>query len=376
MFLPLPATRKLLRATVAPVLLGTLPALALTASGGLSLSGAPSGALSGAAAGAAASRHTTATPSELATAFVRSQEVVAPGGGVRAFVPVATRRYAHSIDTSSQAAVNDAYRSMFESGVDVPTGWTGSIGACDRGTTSDQSRGATLSSLNFVRRLAGLAPVRFNSTLNSHAQAAALMMSANNQLNHFPPSSWRCYTRTGATAASRSNLALAYPDITSGRIVDMYMDDSGSGNYGVGHRRWVLNPFATYMGSGSTGTANALQVVGPSSKQRPNPAYVSWPTSGWFPNTLEPQGRWSLSAGSSRANFRYATIRVHHGTQSLRVHKYAIENGYGQPTVVWQMPSTFDETGSYRVVVRGIRHRGSGKRFSTSYTVRLFTPVP
>jgi uncharacterized protein YkwD len=365
MALPSIAPRTLLRAAAVPVLLGTLPALAFAASAGGNLTGTSTGA---------AAADTSVTPTRLATVFVRSEQVVAPGA-VRAVAPVPSRRYAGRIDTGSQSAVNSAYWSMFQNGADLPTGWTGSIAGCQRGSTSTQSRGATLSSLNFVRRLAGLAPVRFSSTLNSHAQAAALMMSANNQLNHFPPSSWRCYTRTGAHTAARSNLALAFPDIASGQIVEMYMDDIGSSNYGVGHRRWVLNPFATTMGSGSTGTANALQVVGPTSRTRPNPAYVGWPTSGWFPDTLEPQGRWSLSAGNSRTNFRYARIRVTHGGQSVPVQKYRVENGYGQPTLVWQLPSSIAKSGDYQVTVRNIHRRGTSKRFATSYTVRFFTPT-
>jgi uncharacterized protein YkwD len=365
MIMPLSGSRRLLRAAAVPVLLGTLPALAFAASAG--------GALPGATSGSHA--QTTASPTQLATAFVRSQQVVAPGGAVRAFAPVADSRYRGSIDTRSQAAVNSAYWSTFASAVDLPTDWTGSVAACQPGATSSASEGATLSSLNFVRRLAGLAPVRFSGTLNSHAQAAALMMSANDALDHSPPSSWRCYSTTGARAAARSNLALAHPDITSGEIVEMYMDDIGASNYGVGHRRWVLNPFATTMGSGSTGTANALQVIGPTRPGRPNPAYVPWPTGGWFPDSLEPQGRWSLSAGNARTDFRRARIHVSHAGQSLAVHKYPLENGYGRPTVVWQMPSGFAKSGSYQVVVKNIRHRGSSKRFTARYTVRFFTPT-
>lgn len=365
---PLSGSRTLLRAAAVPVLLGTLPALAFTASAAGALPGAASGATAGSPA------HTTATPAQLGTAFVRSRQVAAPGGAVRAFGPVVDRRYRASIDTGSQAAVNSAYWSMFESGVDLPTGWTGSLPGCRRGTTSSASQGATLRSLNFVRRMAGLAPVRFSGTLNAHAQAAALMMSANDALDHFPPSSWRCYTRTGARTAARSNLALAHPDIASGEIVEMYMDDIGASNYGVGHRRWVLNPFATTMGSGSTGTANALQVIGPTRRGRPNPAYVPWPTNGWFPGTLEPQGRWSLSAGNSRTDFRRARIHVSHDGRSLAVHKYPVENGYAQPTVVWQLPRGAQASGSYHVVVKNIRHRGSARRFTARYTVRFFTP--
>lgn len=368
MSVSLPAFRRLLRAASVPVLVGAFPALALTVAGP-GASQASAGHRPAIRAGSP-----TATATRLATAFVRRHEVAAPVAGVHTLAPVTTSTSAQAIDTSAEDTVNSAYWSMFASGLGTPTGWTGSISGCRPGSASTDSRSATLKAINFVRRLGGLASVRFNTTMNAHAQATALIMAANQQLSHYPTSSWRCWTRTGAATAARSNLALAFPDITSAGLVEMYMDDLGSDNRGVGHRRWVMNPFATSMGNGSTGTANALQVVGPTSKSRPNPNYVGWPTRGWFPDTLEPHGRWSLSAGSAKADFRYAQVHVYHGSQQLTVRKYRVENGYARPTIVWQMPSGFIPSGSYQVKVTGIRHSGSSKRYSSSYVVRFFTP--
>lgn len=374
MSVSLPASRRLLRATAVPVLVGALPALAFTTAAGLGLSGAAAGGRPVTQTSTHTGTRTGSTPTRSATASVRRQEVVAPLAGTRTAVATTTSTSATAITTSAEDTVNSAYWSMFASGLNVPTGWTGSISGCHRGSVSTNSRSATLRAVNFVRRLGGLAPVRFDSTMNAHAQSTALIMAANQQLSHYPTSSWRCWTRTGATTAARSNLALAYPDITSAGLVEMYMDDIGNGNEAVGHRRWVMNPFATSMGSGSTGTANALQVVGPTSSRRPNPAYVGWPTKGWFPDTLEPHGRWSLSAGDARADFRYAQVHVYQGTRQLTVKKYRVESGYARPTIVWQMPTGFTPSGSYTVKVTGIRHRGSGKRFSSRYVVRFFTP--
>jgi hypothetical protein len=153
------------------------------------------------------------------------------------------------------------------------------------------------------------------------------------------------------------------------------MDDPGGSNIAAGHRRWVLNPFVTQVGIGSTDTANALTVIGPSSSHRPNPRYVGWPTAGYFPNAIEPDGRWSLSAGRKNVSFAHARIKVYGGGGRVAVHKYRVENGYAQPTVVWQMPGGFDKSSSYRVVVTHIKHRGSSKNFKYAYTVRLFTPT-
>jgi uncharacterized protein YkwD len=286
-----------------------------------------------------------------------------------------TARWAGAVDTRSVSAVNAAYWSQYAAKQSVPTGWLGgSLLGCLPGLSSLTSNYATLTSLNFVRSMAGLAPVRLSSTLSSGAQRAALIMSANGALSHSPSSSWKCWTSSGATAASRSNLLLAYPSVTSGQIIDLYMDDPGAGNIAAGHRRWLLNPFTTAVGTGSTNTANALTVIGPTSASRPNPRYVGWPTSGYFPNAMEPNGRWSLSAGLRSVSFAKARVRVFRGTTAIPIHKYAVHNGYGQPTVVWRMPAGFSKTSAYRVVVTNIHRRGYTRAFKYAYTVRLFTP--
>jgi uncharacterized protein YkwD len=286
-----------------------------------------------------------------------------------------TARWSGAVNTASLSAVNSAYWSRYAVTQSRPTGWVGgSLSGCLAGTSTSSSA-ATLSALNYVRSLAGLAPVSLSSTLSAGAQRAALMMSANGALSHNPSTSWKCYSRAGAEAAGKSNLLLAYPSVKAGQIVDLYMDDPGASNKAVGHRRWLLNPFSTVVGTGSTDTANALTVIGPTSRSRPNPRYVGWPTAGYFPNAMEPDGRWSLSAGNKRTNFGKARVRVFRGTTSVPVRKYTVHNGYAQPTVVWQMPSGFSKTGTYRVVVKNIRKRGSTKRYKHSYMVRLFTPT-
>ena len=288
-----------------------------------------------------------------------------------------TARWSGAINTRSMAAVNAAYWRDYAPMQSVSTDWSGgSLSDCVPGSSSASSNAATLRALNYVRSLAGLAPLRLSSTLNARAQRAALIMSANGALSHDPSSSWRCYTSVGADAAGRSNLALAYPSIGSGQIIDLYMDEPGGTNTAVGHRRWLLNPFSTVVGTGSTDTANALTVIGPTSSSRPNPKYVGWPTAGYFPNAIEPNGRWSLSAGKRNTNFRKARIIIHHNGVRVPVHKYAVHTGYAQPTLVWQMPRGFAKTGSYKVVVKNIRRSGTHKRFKHVYTVRLFTPAP
>ncbi len=285
-----------------------------------------------------------------------------------------TRRWSGSVNTNDKSAVGAAYLRSYAPGLAVPPGWTGNDNRCIAGDNVAASRTATLRALNFARSLAGLAPVTFSAALNRRSQLTALLMSANGSLSHSPPRSWRCWTGSGAANAGRSNLALSYPAVTSAGVVTQYLDDAGSSNRPAGHRRWLLNPFATQMGSASTNNANAMTVIGPTSSSRPNPAYTSWPTSGWFPDALEPAGRWSLSTGNRAVSFRKATVRVYRNGTLLRTVKNPVEDGYAMPTLVWQVPTSLAGSGTFRVVVRGIRRSGVTKPISRSYYVRMFTP--
>jgi uncharacterized protein YkwD len=294
----------------------------------------------------------------------------ATGGG--SIYSGTTGRWGGSVPVSSRAAVNAAYLRSYAPGLNVPTGYTGNESRCIAGGVSGASLTATRNAINFVRSLSGLAPVSFNSALNSRSQQTALMMSANKALSHAPSRSWRCYTSTGAANAGRSNLALAYPKITSAGVVGLYMQDPGGSNYGVGHRRWLLNPFATSMGSGSTNVANAITVIGPSSSARPNPAFVSWPSAGYFPNTIEPSGRWSISAGNRGVSFTKSTVAVYRNGHRISASKLRVENGYAQPTMAFNIPASQARSGAYTVVVRGIQ---AGTHWYTyTYHVSMFTP--
>lgn len=316
---------------------------------------------------ATAAAHTAASGKD-----TRHSEVSAALSFARAGLFGTTGRWAGSVNTGSPTAVNAAYWRYYAPGLSTPTGYTGNDATCTAGTTSYASQVATVRAINFVRSLSGLYPVSLNATLNDRSQRTALMMSANGTLSHHPGTSWRCYSSTGAYNAGRSNLALSYPTITSAGAIGLYMREPGASNYAVGHRRWLLNPFTTTMGTGATNRANAITVIGPTNAWRPNPTWVSWPTAGYFPNTLEPGGRWSLSTGVRSFSFTRAKVKVWRNGALVRVTKAPVVNGYGMPTVVWQMPASIARSGSFRVVVSNVRQ--GRKKFRRAYTVAMFTP--
>ena len=175
----------------------------------------------------------------------------------------------------------------------VPFAWSGDVASCVAGAPSDAAQQATLDSVNYVRGLAGLGPVRLDARASAEAQAAALMMAANGELSHAPTRYWRCSTPEGIAGAGRSNLSMGN---TAAQAVTGYMNDDGPNNQAVGHRTWLLQPGLASIGIGSTPNTNAIAVFGEGIDHLdPAPeAVIRWPKAGSFPSGLTPS-RWSLT---------------------------------------------------------------------------------
>jgi hypothetical protein len=113
------------------------------------------------------------------------------------------------IDVSNREQVRAFYNTVFQASEDVPMEWTGSYTTGDPGSTSLAYRQAVILRVNYFRAMAGVpANIVLNEVYSDKAEQAALMMSANDALNHFPPSDWTFFTEEGAEAASSSDLFL------------------------------------------------------------------------------------------------------------------------------------------------------------------------
>ena len=276
------------------------------------------------------------------------------------------------IDTTDRAAVVAAYQAEFDR-VEPDMGFTGNIGGCVAGTTSQAFRDSVFSRVNWYRSMAGLAPVREDSSLSADTQRAALMMSAQGELSHYPGDSYACYSNTGREAARSSNLALG---VSGARAIDAYMADYGANNRAVGHRRTILYPQVRTMGTGDIPSghggwaANALYVFDshiwddrPSVRE--DREFVAWPPAGYVPAETV-WGRWSFSLAES--NFENATVAVSgpDGPVLVEVITRAQRSGRSAPesAIVWAMggdtnSTQFDEPTNgdecYDVTVDGVR---------------------
>ncbi len=231
--------------------------------------------------------------------FTRSTIVlalVALVGGLTT-VPAAPAAAA-GLNTDDRAAVGSAYRSIYAPAVATVADWTGSVAGCKPGAPTTATQTSTLAAINFVRSLGGLDPVSFDPVLSAKAQQAALVYLAEPNLAHVIPNTWKCATPEAQEAGLKSNIAYGRAGAAA---IDLYMLDNGAPNTVVGHRRWIMDPEAVTMGSGSTDWTNTLWIRGKQATagQFSNPKWVSWPTQGYFPSQLEPHGRWSLTADAS-----------------------------------------------------------------------------
>ncbi len=292
-----------------------------------------------------------------------------------------------SVNTYIRRASRNFYIAIYPPSEGVSPDWTGDVATGVAGTTSQNFQQAVNLRVNFLRAYAGVpAAITFNSTYSADDQLDALMTSANNTLSHTPPSTWIDYTAAGALAAANSNLYLGEfgPDAMTG-----YIQDPGSSNAEMGHRRWLLYPPTLQMGTGDIPTdptgvynsANSLWVVTP---EQQDPAvrdgFVGWPFEGYIPYQFV-FPRWSFSL--QNADFSSATVAVTlNGASVATVIDSTNATGYGDNTLVWHLASTPDGSAPYpepasdqsytvtvsKVMVSGVAH-------NYTYPVTVFDPA-
>lgn len=227
--------------------------------------------------------------------------------------------------------------------------------SCFAGKLSEKSKKVVLNRINYFRRLAGIYDsCSFDPALSEMAQKAAFMMDVNDRLNHYPASSWKCYSKEGAQAAGKSNLSLGYGflDALEGQI-----DDDGSGNEAVGHRRWILNPENARFGFGSTLKAMCLYVVDTDlgNKYKTNfdkSKAVCWPAKDYFPIDLVPV-RWSFSLADADFKNAQVTVKVNGVKQNCKKEKVFI--GYALNSLVWSLTGAINAESTYEVTISNVK---------------------
>jgi hypothetical protein len=97
-------------------------------------------------------------------------------------------------------------------------------------------RSAVQARINWFRGMAGVPDgVSFDANWNGQNQQTALMMSANRNLSHTPPTNWLCYTAAGGDSAGKSNICYlsGFGNVDPGCVAG-YIRDTGDNNQAVG----------------------------------------------------------------------------------------------------------------------------------------------
>ncbi|MES2558359.1 MAG: CAP domain-containing protein [Bacteroidota bacterium] len=264
--------------------------------------------------------------------------------------------------------------------------WNGNIANCEQGTLSQDLLDKTLMRIRYFRKQAGLpiGNITMEADLNAKCQRNALMIRANNAISHTPPTSWKCYTADGALAAQKGNISFGTSDVEN---IDAWMEDAGSNNAEVGHRRWILFSNATKFGFGCTESSGTLWVINglpsPYSLPAATPEYIAWPPKGFIPRQVV-YPRWSFGVPATsypfQVDFTNATVSMAHSSGTTVpvnvIYRNPIENSYGgDNTISWEptgveLNSNFDQ--QYTVTVNNVMVNGSAKNYT--YDVTIFNP--
>lgn len=296
---------------------------------------------------------------------------------------------ADTIDTESRQAVADAYLDWLVPALKTPSSWKGNPKKCVDGKGEPQrqpssavgdestaSRAATFAAINYYRAMAGLKPVTENPEYSEAARQAALIMLANDDISHYPDTKWECWSRQGADAAARSNIAISWgnSDGAAARSIALYMDDQGPDNLEVGHRRWLLDSSAAEFGTGSTSRTNAVLVIPDEGAPQAgrHEAETAWPSAGYFPWEVMPTSRrWSYGVhqqvchgsddeercAADGSLFDAAKVSMTRNGKTLRTKVVSRGGDAGDPALVWETAELTapapGATDIYRVTITG-----------------------
>jgi len=282
------------------------------------------------------------------------------------------------------------------------TGWAGSAAAlyttapdlagCRAGVLKADVRQQALVELNALRARHGLSPVSYAPSGDTEVAEASLMMAANNQLSHTPPTSWTCYTAAGANGAGSGNLYMAW----GGGLGFMSADDhfaawvNEGGSNALGHRRWLLDPFLGQVSYGRFAVQRAdghridsvtLKVFGFAASAAPPttvPSFVAVPQGDYPVRYFRAGDYLSFSVAPNRnrdgsdrrVNLSAARIVVTDpsGTALPIVDRSADNNGYGLANnLQWRVTGLARGT-EYRVRIDGVT---GAPATSYDYTFRI-----
>lgn len=267
------------------------------------------------------------------------------------------------------------------------------VSNCNEGKLKDSEKQKALQYVNYIRSFHNLKPVQYASQFDNETAKASLISVANALLDHFPKSSYHCYTQEGNTGCQTSNLYLgsnfspssvySTEDGIKTWIIDKNIED-------IGHRRNLLNPFLKYTSFGRVDGYSKVNsnyfLTGMSIKVHQLPEYHN--LSDWTPEFVAYpyndypsayfDGTWYLSFtvvadksnvwnnDNKKVDFSQATVKVINPSGN----ELAISNlkydylGYGVPNCLYWKTSGIQKDVKYTVTISNVKVNGTPRTFT------------
>lgn len=265
------------------------------------------------------------------------------------------------------------------------------VGNCIAGMVSDFEKQRVLGRVNYIRSLHGLPPVSYASNGDTQTAECSLVIAANRELSHTPPSNWSCWSQDAYDGCNSSNIYVQWGrtrnQFDSLSVVDAFMTDEGVAT--LGHRRWLIDPwlgeisFGRVDGNtwGSNTTGSAIQVIGGAQQDISGSdiEFVAYPFENYPSELFNDDVMMSLTVIADRGkkfadanknvDFSAATIEVagSQGTLLTIKNKASDNDGYGVPNNLrWQVDN-IDIDDYYTVWVKNVKVSGKSTEYNWSF---------
>lgn len=170
------------------------------------------------------------------------------------------------------------------------------VDAFSMGSLTEEAQQHALSCLNFIRGIAGLEPVTLDPLYTLRAQNGALLLAANDYLDHnasrpegMPADQYES-AHMGTSLGNIAKFNWMKPDILVDGVSYFARDDGEANLAALGHRRWLLNPRMEKTGFGLANAKTGMSYVTMYAVDMGNADaqwdYVAWPCGGVFPVEL------------------------------------------------------------------------------------------
>lgn len=258
------------------------------------------------------------------------------------------------------------------------------VGECSAGTVTESEKKKVLARLNYIRSLHNLPPVVYEYGDDVLTAECSLIIAANQELSHTPPSSWDCYSGDAYNGCNKSNIFIRWgtgsSSFESEGVVDAFMTDEGVPS--LGHRRWFIDPWLKHISFGraddlqNSVLGSAIKVINTSEQNISSSSitFVAYPYEYYPAELYNDEVMMSFSVISSTSNkwdnnsvnFAGAAVAITDpANKTMKIKEMKFDNeGYGVPNNLRWFTEGIEKGVKYNVTVTNVGINSAYKNYS------------